>query len=115
MATSLKDILLGENPNFPNGSSLSYGNGADIATNPQAIIGNATSIHSNNGDAELSYSLNGDDDDTAEDIFNSYNLGSVNVSNPVPEPSELDRNDGYTPSRYANNKPAGSQSFPSFS
>jgi hypothetical protein len=102
------------------GSPLSYNNGADIPTNPQAIQGNATSIHSNDSegggvfaDPANSFSLNGSEPTVAQDIYNAYNDGDA--ANPLPTPSLLDRNNGYTPPTYRDNKPAGSQSFPSFS
>ena len=110
--TSLKDTLLGLNDNFPDGSALSYSNGADISTNPQATIGNPQSIHSD-GYTGNSYSLNGNGAQGAQNIYNAYNDGDD--VNPVPQPSQLDINNGFTPSTYRANKPLGSQNFPSFS
>lgn len=98
MATSLKDML--EN----NGSSLSYNNGADIPINPQAIQGNPQSIHSN-GYPGTSYSLNGNGEQIAQNIYNAYNDGDS--ANPLPLPSQLDANNGFTPTTYSQQAPEG--------
>jgi hypothetical protein len=97
MATSLKDML--ENGE----SSLSY-NGNTPSINPQAIQGNATSIHSN-GNAGDSYSLNGSSANSAQDIWNAYDDGDT--ANPLPAPSQLDIANGYTPGQYTSNLPEG--------
>jgi hypothetical protein len=97
MATSLKDML--ENGE----SSLSY-NGNTPPINPQAVIGNPTSIHST-GFANESYSLNGTNANTAQDIWNAYNDGDF--ANPLPAPSQLDIANGYTPGQYTSNTPEG--------
>lgn len=89
------------------GSSLSYNNGEGIDINPQANIGNPFSIHSNNGDPNDSYSLNGSNAQGAQNVYNTYNDG---YSNSLPQPAgaggPMDLN-GYTPSTYANNSPEG--------
>jgi hypothetical protein len=83
----------------------SYNHGGDIPTNPQAdgifSPANKTSIHSDNGDINRSYSLNGTNVQGAQNIFNAYNLppGLMGLSsNQLPLPAILDL-DSATPIR----------------
>ena len=95
--TSLLNILAED------GSPLSL-NGVTPAVNPQAIIGNPTSIHSN-GFIDESFSLNGSDQNTALNIWNAYDDG--NTSNPLPAPSQLDIANGGYPFQYKSDLPEG--------
>ncbi len=42
-----------------------------------------------------------------QDVNNGYQIYDDGVSNPLRQPSQLDRNNGYTPSQYLNNLPEG--------
>jgi hypothetical protein len=95
--TSLLDML-GEQE-----SALSLSGGTPTI-NPQALIGNPTSIHSN-GFIDESFSLNGSDQNTALNIWNAYDDG--NQSNPLPAPSQLDIANGGYPFQYTQDLPEG--------
>jgi hypothetical protein len=101
--TSLLDTLLGNNDNFPDGSALSLAGGTPTV-NPQAVIGNPTSIHSN-GLVDDSFSLNGSNQSTALNIWNAYNDGDT--ANPLPAPSQLDIANGNYPFQYTSDLPEG--------
>jgi hypothetical protein len=92
------------------GSTLSYYRDTfeedqTIPTNPQANRGNKYSIHSNDGDDDNSYSLNGSGYNEAQNVWNVYNDG---LNNPLPSPSNFLDLNGYPPSLpnfYVNNTP----------
>jgi hypothetical protein len=42
-----------------------------------------------------------------QETNNGYQVYDDGVSNPLRQPSQLDRNNGYTPSQYLNNLPEG--------
>lgn len=105
---SLIELLLATQPSqLPvgdyGGHSLSitndsYNHGEDIPINPQAdgifSPANKTSIHSD-GRIDNSYSLNGSNQQGAQDIYNSYNLPPELLglaSNNIPAPAILDLN-----------------------
>ena len=73
-------------------------NGQTPSINPLAT--QQSTLHADG--AAPGYSLNGSDFSDVNSAYQQYNDGVVNF---LPQPSNLDRNNGFTPSQYLQNPP----------
>ena len=82
-----------------NGSNLSAYDGSTPGTN--VLTTNQSTLHAG-ASGQPGYSLSGADAGTVNNQFQIYQDGSSNF---LPQPSNLDLNNGFTPSQYLLNPP----------
>jgi hypothetical protein len=82
-----------------NGSSLTAYDGFNPPVNP--LTTNQSTLHAG-ASGQPGYSLSGANAGTVNNQFAAYQDGSPNF---LPQPSNLDRNNGFTPSQYLSNPP----------
>jgi len=82
-----------------NGSSLTAYDGFNPPVNP--LTTNQSTLHAG-ASGQPGYSLSGADAGTVNGQYQQYQDGSPNS---LPQPSNLDRNNGFDPPRYLQNPP----------
>jgi hypothetical protein len=82
-----------------NGSSLTAYDGSNPPFNP--LTTNQSTLHAG-ASGQPGYSLSGANAGTVNNQFQAYQDGSSNF---LPQPSNLDLNNGFTPSQYLQNPP----------
>jgi hypothetical protein len=82
-----------------NGSSLTAYDGTNPSVNP--LTTNQSTLHAG-ASGQPGYSLSGANSGTVNNQFQQYQDGSSNF---LPQPSNLDLNNGFTPSQYLLNPP----------
>jgi hypothetical protein len=82
-----------------NGSNLTAYDGSNPSVNPLST--NQSTLHAG-ASGQPGYSLSGANGGTVNNQFQTYQDGAPNN---LPQPSNLDRNNGFTPPKYLQNPP----------